>query len=153
VGRCGALATERKSSEFDVRDLEDDLARLLGGAVQVDPIKPTLKPPGTLELSASNWDMMTLLSSFAFRFELRRYTSARPAVVAAASREWTALAAGPGAGPGAGPAAAGASPWGRRGWSSTAPSSRRQGITRGLHSSTFLLNLSRFGHTSPCPPV
>ena len=25
--------------------------------------------------------------------------------------------------------------------------------TRGLHSSTFQLNLSRFGHTSPCPPV
>jgi len=24
---------------------------------------------------------------------------------------------------------------------------------RGLHSSTFQLNLSRFGHTSPCPPV
>ena len=29
--------------------------------------------------------------------------------------------------------------------------SRMQG--RGLHSSTFELNLSRFGHTSPCPPV
>ena len=25
--------------------------------------------------------------------------------------------------------------------------------TRSLHSSTFQLNLSRFGHTSPCPPV
>jgi hypothetical protein len=24
---------------------------------------------------------------------------------------------------------------------------------RGLHSFTFQLNLSRFGHTSPCPPV
>jgi hypothetical protein len=24
---------------------------------------------------------------------------------------------------------------------------------RGLHSSTFQLNLSPFGHTSPCPPV
>jgi DNA replication protein DnaC len=24
---------------------------------------------------------------------------------------------------------------------------------RGLHSSTVPLNLSRFGHTSPCPPV
>jgi len=23
----------------------------------------------------------------------------------------------------------------------------------GFHSSTFPLNLSRFGHTSPCPPV
>jgi DNA mismatch repair protein MSH2 len=29
VGRCGALATERKPSDFDARDLEDDLARLL----------------------------------------------------------------------------------------------------------------------------
>lgn len=29
VARCGALATERKPSEFDARDLEDDLARLL----------------------------------------------------------------------------------------------------------------------------
>ena len=26
-------------------------------------------------------------------------------------------------------------------------------LGRGLHSSTFQLNLSRFGHTSPCPPV
>ena len=26
-------------------------------------------------------------------------------------------------------------------------------IGRGLHSSTFQLNLSRFGHTYPCPPV
>jgi hypothetical protein len=24
---------------------------------------------------------------------------------------------------------------------------------RGLHSSTFQLSLSRFGHTFPCPPV
>jgi hypothetical protein len=28
-----------------------------------------------------------------------------------------------------------------------------QGGGRGLHSLTFHLNLSRFGHTSPCPPV
>ena len=28
---------------------------------------------------------------------------------------------------------------------------RREG--RGLHSSTFQLNLSRFGHTSPCAPI
>jgi hypothetical protein len=26
-------------------------------------------------------------------------------------------------------------------------------VGRGLHSSTFQLNLSRVGHTSPCPPV
>jgi DNA mismatch repair protein MSH2 len=29
VGRCGALATERKPGDFNARDLEDDLARLL----------------------------------------------------------------------------------------------------------------------------
>jgi len=29
VARCGALATERKPGDFDARDLEDDLARLL----------------------------------------------------------------------------------------------------------------------------
>ena len=29
VTRCGALATERKPADFDARDLEDDLARLL----------------------------------------------------------------------------------------------------------------------------
>jgi hypothetical protein len=28
-----------------------------------------------------------------------------------------------------------------------------QELGRGLHSSTFQLNLIRFGHTSPCPPV
>ena len=26
-------------------------------------------------------------------------------------------------------------------------------VGRGLHSSTFQLNLSHVGHTSPCPPV
>ena len=26
-------------------------------------------------------------------------------------------------------------------------------VGRGLHSSTFQLNLSRFGYTFPCPPV
>jgi len=26
-------------------------------------------------------------------------------------------------------------------------------LGRGLHSSTLQLNLSRLGHTSPCPPV
>ena len=46
----------------------------LGRAVQVDTIKPTLKPPGTkhLELKCD-----ILLSSFAFKFHLRRYTWAR----------------------------------------------------------------------------
>jgi len=44
-----------------------------GRAVQVDPVKPTLKAPGT--------NLLTLkcdepLSSFAFKFNLRRYTMA-----------------------------------------------------------------------------
>jgi hypothetical protein len=41
--------------------------------VQVDPIKPTLKAPGTVRLKP-NYDK--LLSSFAFNFNLRRYNVA-----------------------------------------------------------------------------
>ena len=44
--------------------------RLHGRAVQVDPIKPTLKAPGTKRLKLK-YDK--LLSSFAFNFNLRRY--------------------------------------------------------------------------------
>jgi hypothetical protein len=39
--------------------------------VQVDPIKPTFKPPGTERLTLKYDE---LLSSFAFNFNLRRYT-------------------------------------------------------------------------------
>ena len=42
-----------------------------GGAVQVDPIKQTLKPPGTKRLKLKYYK---LLSSVAFNFNLRRYT-------------------------------------------------------------------------------
>jgi hypothetical protein len=41
--------------------------------VQVDPIKPTLKPPGTKRLKL-NYDQV--LSNSAFEFILRRYTKA-----------------------------------------------------------------------------
>ena len=41
-----------------------------GGAVQVHPIKPTLKPPGTNHLKL-NYDK--LLSNFAFKFNSRHY--------------------------------------------------------------------------------
>jgi len=41
-----------------------------GKAVQVDPIKPTLKPPETILLKLYYG---TLLSIFAFKFNLRRY--------------------------------------------------------------------------------
>jgi len=40
-----------------------------GGAVQVDPIKPMLKPPETKHLKLQCDE---LLSSFAFKFKLRR---------------------------------------------------------------------------------
>jgi hypothetical protein len=39
--------------------------------VQVDPIKPTLKPPGTKRLKLKN---DATPSKFAFNFNLRRYT-------------------------------------------------------------------------------
>jgi hypothetical protein len=39
--------------------------------MQVDPIKPTLKAPGTKRLKLKYY---SLPSSFAFKFNLRRYT-------------------------------------------------------------------------------
>ena len=48
--------------------------------MQVNPIKPTLKTPGTKRLKLENDD---LLSSFAFKFNLRRYTMGQTAVPAA----------------------------------------------------------------------
>ena len=44
----------------------------LGRAVQVDPVKPTLKAPGTKRLKLIYAE---LLSNFGFKFNLRRYTS------------------------------------------------------------------------------
>jgi len=41
--------------------------------VQIDPIKPTLKPPGTERLKL---ECDILLSTFAFKFNLRRYNKA-----------------------------------------------------------------------------
>ena len=41
-----------------------------GRAVQVDPIKPTLKPPGTRRLKLK---CHKLLSNVAFNFSMRRY--------------------------------------------------------------------------------
>ena len=43
-----------------------------GRAVQVEPIKPTLKAPGTKRLKLQ-YDV--LLSSFLFKFNLRHYTT------------------------------------------------------------------------------
>jgi len=52
------------------RDELKDLA-CLGRAVQVDPMKPVLKSPGTKHLKPTCY---ILLSTFAFKFNLRRYT-------------------------------------------------------------------------------
>jgi hypothetical protein len=48
---------------------------LIGEAVQVDPIKPKLKPPGTERLKLKCDDP---LSNFGFKFNLRCYTSGPP---------------------------------------------------------------------------
>jgi len=45
--------------------------RFLGTAVQVDPMKPNLKSPGNKHLILQ---CDRLLSTFAFKFDLRRYT-------------------------------------------------------------------------------
>jgi len=47
----------------------------LGRAVQVDPIKPMLKAPGTKHLKLKSDE---LLLSFAFKFNLSRYTWVLP---------------------------------------------------------------------------
>jgi hypothetical protein len=45
---------------------------MLGRAVQVEPMKPKLKPPGTERLTLERDE---LLSNFAFKFNLCRYSS------------------------------------------------------------------------------
>jgi hypothetical protein len=51
-------------------------------AVHIDPIKPKLKPPGTKRLKLK---CDILLSSFAFKFNLRRYIEAEEKLTAAAN--------------------------------------------------------------------
>ena len=86
-----------------------------GKAVQVDPIKPTLKPPGTKRLKLK---CDVLLSTFAFKFNLRRYTGAAMHCLC-------------------GPHHAAVGP--------THDVVSGSGVvSRGLHSFTFQLNLSRF---------
>jgi len=56
-----------------------------GRAVQVDPIKSTLKAPGT-KRSKPNYDEPP--SKFAFKFNLRRYTRGRACRLASCWRRW-----------------------------------------------------------------
>jgi hypothetical protein len=51
----------------------DAEVRRRGRAVQVDPINPTVKPPGTKRLKLQYHDPP---SNFAFKFHLGRYTAA-----------------------------------------------------------------------------
>jgi len=69
VDECKPLPVGRSSAAPIHVVLSDGYGR----AVQVDPIKPTLKAPGT-ERSKLKCD--GLHSTFAFKFNLRRYTSA-----------------------------------------------------------------------------
>ena len=54
-----------------LKEFADPLRGWLGRTVQVDPMKPILKPPGTKHL---NLECDVVLSTFAFRFNLRRYS-------------------------------------------------------------------------------
>jgi len=63
----GALLEDCRDSGAPIRS--DIQCR--GRAVQVDPIEPTLKAPGTKRLKLK-YDVA--LSNFAFNFNLRRYT-------------------------------------------------------------------------------
>ena len=73
-GGGGAAGTLRGFATF--------LRRGPGRAVQVDPMNPMLKPPGT-NLLKVNYDK--LLSSLAFNFNLRRYTPVNAVAVRAAT--------------------------------------------------------------------
>ena len=61
-----------------------------GEAVQVDPIKPKLKPPGTERLKLNHG---VLLSTLAFKFNLHRYTPARRATASRAGADTRPLSA------------------------------------------------------------
>ena len=73
------LALEWESDKFTAQMMaavvQGPCDRTLGREVQVDPINPTLKAPGIKRLKLKYYE---LLSNFAFKFNLRRYTSAWP---------------------------------------------------------------------------
>jgi hypothetical protein len=74
---AGSICTElsgKNGSVFPKLSAVLPQMRSLGRAVQVDPIKPTLKAPGTKRLKLKHDEP---LSRFAFKFNLRRFNSAR----------------------------------------------------------------------------
>ena len=124
--------------------------RGLGRAVQVEPLKPKLNPPG-IKRSKLKYD--NPLSRFALNFNLRRYNwvyRAADAVLTVTPEDAASIAAIV-----AGKPAAGGGDIGLV--THVADSGGGGGNDdnggRGLLSSTFQLNLSRFGQTSPCPHV
>ena len=68
--------------------------RRQGKAVQVDPIKPMLKAPGPERLKLKYNEP---LSSFAFKFKLRRYTKVRLAEATRICASVMEVGSGPGA--------------------------------------------------------
>ena len=68
---------------------DDDVPPPHGGAVQVDPMRPTLKPPGAKRLIL---EYDELLANFAFKFNLHRYSMGAGSATAwrysAATRAW-----------------------------------------------------------------
>jgi peroxiredoxin len=90
--------------------------------VQVDPIKPTLKAPGTERL---NLKYEQLVSSFCFKFKLRRYSEGVDTVACVSVNDAFVMNA-----------------WGKSVEGAAQVMMLADG--RGLPSSTFQLNLSRF---------
>jgi hypothetical protein len=91
--------------------------RRRGWAVQVAPMKPKSKPPGTKRLKLKHDEP---LSNFAFKFDMRRYSVGAPPP----RRDWCSAREVGGV-------------VGRR-------ARPQSGQGRGLHSSTSQLNVSRF---------
>ena len=119
--------------------------------MQVEPIKPTSKAPGTKRLTLKYDEP---LSNFAFKFNLRRYTMMVRSSVRHALGGLGDTAAGHGLEHDSADGSADI-----RVDKSARPSKweklKKQSslIGRGSHSSTFQPNLSRFGHTSSCTPA
>jgi len=146
----------RYTKEFTSQQIQDQL--FLGMEVQVDPIKPKLEPHGTKRLKP-NCDI--LLSNFAL-------TSTCSATSGRAGGRRAAGATGPAAGAGGGGRGGGGGAGGPAASIALPGAPQRVRVSaergaggagaglvrgRGLHSSTFQVNLSRFGHTSACPAV
>jgi len=71
IAAAAIYARRFYSNTYTDADKQEGIDLFLGRAVQVDPIKPTLKAPGTKRLKLKYDE---LLSHLAFKFNLRRYT-------------------------------------------------------------------------------